>query len=121
MALVAFLAACGAAIPSDSIAQPASGTLAPESSAGTLATLPARGLAAAISEAGRIEVPAVDPGEPLVVRATQAARWTEGSYDVWHLTGGVRITQGSTEAAAHEAVVWIEQDPGPAPPARPLQ
>ena len=109
MALVAFLAACGAAIPSDSIAPPASGTLAPESSAGTLATLPARGLAAAISEAGRIEVPAVDPGEPLMVRATQAARWTEGSYDVWHLTGGVRITQGSTEAAAHEAVVWIEQ------------
>ncbi|MFM8734334.1 MAG: hypothetical protein ACKOC8_03975 [Pirellulales bacterium] len=81
----------------------------PEASAGALAALPARGLASAIAEAGRIEVPAADPSEPLVVRATQAARWTEGSYDVWHLTGGATITQGSTEAKAHEAVVWIER------------
>ena len=81
-------------------------------SAGALAALPARGLAAAIAEAGRIEVPSVDPGEPISVAAAQAARWTEGSYDVWHLTGGVRIAQGGTEATAHEAVVWIEQDPG---------
>ena len=73
----------------------------------------ARGLAAAIAEAGRIEVPAVDPTEALSVRAAQASRWTEGSYDVWHLTGGVRITQGAVEASAHEAVVWIEQDAGP--------
>jgi hypothetical protein len=80
--------------------------------AGALASLPARGLAAAIAEAGRIEVPSVDPGEPVTIAATQAARWTEGSYDVWHLTGGVRIVQGATEATAHEAVVWIEQDPG---------
>ncbi|MGI9177492.1 MAG: hypothetical protein ACR2IT_06510, partial [Pirellulales bacterium] len=81
----------------------------PEASAGALVSLPARGLAAAIAEAGRIEVPAADPAEPLTVRATQAARWTEGAYEVWHLTGGVTIVQGSTEAAAHEAVVWIEQ------------
>jgi len=79
---------------------------------GALAALPARGLAAAIAEAGRIEVPSVDPSEPLTVKATQAARWTEGAYDVWHLTGGVRIAQGPTEASAHEAVVWIEQDAG---------
>ncbi len=81
----------------------------PEASAGALAELPARGLAAAIAEAGRIEVPAADPAEPLAVKATQASRWTEGSYDVWHLTGGVTIVQGSTEATAHEAVVWVEQ------------
>ncbi|MEI6037182.1 MAG: hypothetical protein WCQ91_04560, partial [Planctomycetota bacterium] len=80
--------------------------------AGSLAALPARGLAAALAEAGRIEVPSVDPREPLTIRAGQAARWTEGSYDVWHLTGGVRIAQGTTEAQAHEAVVWIEQDSG---------
>jgi hypothetical protein len=83
-----------------------------QASAGALAALPARGLAAAIAEAGRIEVPAVDPTEALAVRAAQASRWTEGSYDVWHLTGGVRITQGAVEASAHEAVVWIEQDAG---------
>ena len=79
--------------------------------AGALAALPARGLAAAITEAGRIEVPSADPSEALSIRATQAARWTEGAYDVWHLTGGVRIAQGSTAVSAHEAVVWIEQGP----------
>ena len=79
--------------------------------AGALASLPARGLAAAIAEAGRIEVPSADPREQATINATQAARWTEGSYDVWHLTGGVRITQGAMEAVAHEAVVWIEQEP----------
>ncbi|MFM7412632.1 MAG: hypothetical protein ACKO6E_05435, partial [Planctomycetota bacterium] len=85
--------------------------ITPEASAGALAGVPARGLAAAIAEAGRIEVPSADPSEPVTVAATQAARWTEGAYDVWHLTGGVRIVQGSTEASAHEAVVWIEQAP----------
>ena len=71
--------------------------------AGALASLPARGLAAAIAEAGRIEVPSVDPRETVSIRAAQASRWTEGSYDVWHLTGGVRIEQGSTEAGGRRA------------------
>ena len=84
-------------------------TVGDNASAGVLAAAPARGLAAAVAEAGRIEVPSVDPGERLSIRATQAARWTEGSYDVWHLTGGVTIAQGVTEAKSHEAVVWIEQ------------
>jgi hypothetical protein len=77
--------------------------------AGALAALPARGLAAALAEAGRIEVPAADPTDQLAIKATQASRWTEGVYDVWHLTGGVRIAQGATAVTAHEAVVWIEQ------------
>jgi hypothetical protein len=81
--------------------------------AGALAALPARGLAAALAEAGRIEVPSADPSESLSIRATQASRWTEGAYDVWHLTGGVRIVQGTTDVAAHEAVVWIEQGQAP--------
>jgi lipopolysaccharide export system protein LptA len=91
------------------VAAPAPDPVVPGASAGLLASLPARGLAAAIAEAGRIEVPAADPRQTLVVRATQASRWTEGSYDVWHLTGGVTIRQGATEATAHEAVVWIDQ------------
>ena len=119
-AAVAWLAQARGVAPS---AIAAEGIVTPEASAGSLATLPARGLAAAIAEAGRIEVPAADPSEPLAVKATQAARWTEGAYDVWHLTGGVRISQGSTEATAHEAVVWIEQPPAAegdeAPPAEP--
>jgi hypothetical protein len=78
--------------------------------AGGLAGMPARGLAAAIAEAGRIEVPSANPAEAVVVHAAQASRWTEGSYDVWHLTGGVRIEQQATEATGHEAVVWIEQE-----------
>ena len=83
----------------------------PTAPAGSLAELPVRGLAAAIAEAGRIEVPAANPRELLSIEATQASRWTEGSYDVWHLTGGVTIRQGQTEAEANEAVVWIEQPP----------
>ena len=98
----------GRSQPVASTAQP----LVETAVAGSLAALPARGLAATLAEAGRIEVPSVDPREPLTIRAGQAARWTEGSYDVWHLTGGVRIAQGTTEAQAHEAVVWIEQDSG---------
>ncbi|MFM7107540.1 MAG: hypothetical protein ACKOZU_02885, partial [Planctomycetaceae bacterium] len=96
----------GAAARAEPLPDPA----VPGASAGALAGVPARGLAAAIAEAGRIEVPAVDPRQPLVVRATQAARWTEGAYDVWHLTGGVTIRQGATEATAHEAVVWIDRE-----------
>ena len=76
-------------------------------STGALAELPARGLAAAIAEAGHVEVPAVDPAERIEITATQAARWTEGEYEVWHLTGGVIIRQGGTTAQAHEAVAWI--------------
>ena len=44
--------------------------MTPEASAGALASLPAKGLAAAIAEAGRIEVPSADPSEPLAVKAT---------------------------------------------------
>ena len=84
---------------------------APTAPAGGLAELPVKGLAAAIAEAGHIEVPAANPRELLSIEATQASRWTEGSYDVWHLTGGVTIRQGKTEAKANEAVVWIEQPP----------
>ncbi len=98
-------AASTPAAAADSVAAATSDT----ATAGALAALPARGLAAAIAEAGRIEVPSTDPSEPLSIRATQAARWTEGSYDVWHLTGGMRIAQGATEVSAHEAVVWIEK------------
>jgi len=93
-------------------AEPPTTVIGDTASAGALASLPARGLAAAIAEAGRIEVPSVDPSESLTIRAGQASRWTEGSYDVWHLTGGVTIAQGATEARSHEAVVWIEQDAG---------
>ena len=78
---------------------------------GVLASLPARGLVAAIAEAGQIEVPATNPQELLSIAATQASRWTEGSYDVWHLTGGVEIYQGLTSVESREAVIWIEQQP----------
>jgi len=110
LAVVVTLLACNAAavpreVRGDEALPP------PSSPAGVLATLPTRGLAAAIAEAGQIEVPGVDPAEQLSVRAGQASRWTEGSYDVWHLTGGVTIAQGPTTASAHEAVIWIEQQP----------
>ena len=96
-------------VPILALVAPALRAAGPE---GVLAEDPARGIAAAIAEAGRIEVPATDPGARLVVKATQAARWTEGAYDVWHLTGGVRIVQGATEATSHEAVIWVEEAAG---------
>jgi hypothetical protein len=86
-----------------------------DQAAGRLATVPSRGLAATIAEAGRIEVPAVDPGSPMTISAGQASRWTEGAYDVWHLVGGVVLRQGSIEAGGHEAVVWIERGEAAAP------
>ena len=114
-ALVVFMAVVAmVAVRHGPDAVAADAMMTPEASAGALASLPAKGLAAAIAEAGRIEVPSADPSEPLAVKATQAAKWTEGAYDVWHLTGGVQITQGATEAAAHEAVIWIERDAGDA-------
>jgi len=30
---------------------------------------------------------------------------------VWHLTGGVELSQGLTAVDVHEAVIWIEQQP----------
>ena len=113
--MLALVGACGAVGAHGLFAdEPPATVIGDTASAGALAALPARGLAAAIAEAGRIEVPSVDPSESLSIRAGQASRWTEGSYDVWHLTGGVTIVQGATEARSHEAVVWIEQDAGTA-------
>jgi lipopolysaccharide export system protein LptA len=96
------------------------------STGGALASLPVRGLAATIAEAGQIEVPAANPREMLRLKATQASRWTEGAYDVWHLTGGVELRQGKTTARSHEAVIWLEQSPslnadGGMPTAPPLR
>ena len=110
LACLALWAGSGQAVSTSAApAENAAAATSDTATAGALAALPARGLAAAIAEAGRIEVPSADPSESLSIRATQAARWTEGSYDVWHLTGGVRIAQGSTAVSAHEAVIWIEQ------------
>ena len=89
-----FVACSAALILAGPSGRAADSLLPPETSAGELADLPARGLSAAIAEAGRVEVPAVDPAEPIAIKATQAVRWTEGAYDVWHLTGGVTIHQG---------------------------
>ena len=115
LCLVAAFAVCsGRWQATPAFAAPTDGSVVVTSdtaTAGALAALPARGLAAAIAEAGHIEVPSADPTQSLSIRATQASRWTEGAYDVWHLTGGVRIAQGTTDVSAHEAVVWIEQGP----------
>jgi hypothetical protein len=109
-ALVAVTAVAPRPVAAQTGVERAAQPLGETATAGALASLPARGLAAAIAEAGRIEVPSVDPREPISIHAAQASRWTEGSYDVWHLTGGVRIVQAATEATAHEAVIWIEQE-----------
>ena len=76
-----------------------------------LADLPARGLVAAIAEAGQIEVPATNPSETLGISATQASRWTEGLLRCLASNRWCEIHQGLTTVESHEAVIWIEQQP----------
>ena len=46
---------------------------------------------------------------PISVSASDAARWKQGSYDVWHLKGRVVIAQGNTTVTAHQAIAWYEK------------
>ncbi|MDB4793847.1 organic solvent tolerance protein OstA [Pirellulaceae bacterium] len=45
---------------------------------------------------------------PIAVSAEDAARWRQGDYDVWHLTGQVVFNQGNTTVEADEAIIWSE-------------
>lgn len=48
-------------------------------------------------------------GDPAIaVEAGFASRWQEGSYQVWHLTGGCTFSQDDNRVTADEAIVWVE-------------
>ena len=42
------------------------------------------------------------------VQADRATRWTQGSYEILHLAGDVRIAQHQHRMSADSAIVWVE-------------
>ena len=46
--------------------------------------------------------------DAIVIRAREANRWQQGTYEVWWLRGDCRLVQGSDVAVGQEAVFWIE-------------
>ncbi len=67
------------------------------------------------SAAGEVYLPRPIDDPAITVTAASAAKWREGIYEVWHLTGGCSLTQGANRVDASEAVLWIES-PDPANP-----
>lgn len=56
---------------------------------------------------GQVELPPADANAPVLISAKSSARWRQGEYDVWHLSGDCRIRQGELTAQSHDAVVWV--------------
>ncbi|MCP4080272.1 MAG: hypothetical protein P8J91_09595 [Pirellulaceae bacterium] len=44
--------------------------------------------------------------------AEQIRRWRQGSWDVFHLVGNARLSQGNITLGAEEAIVWVDTEPG---------
>ena len=63
----------------------------------------------AFQASAEIQVPEADPGDPIRIEASQANRWTEGSYQVLQFDRGCTIVQGNYVAQAEGAVLWIDQ------------
>jgi hypothetical protein len=65
-----------------------------------------------------ITLPAADETAPILATAKEASHWKQGNYDVWHLRGDCRLTQGTSEIRGPEAVLWVdaatESDEAPA-------
>lgn len=54
-------------------------------------------------------MPEPDPYDSVRIEASQASRWTEGSYEVLQLDRGCRIVQGNYQAQCGQAVLWIDR------------
>jgi hypothetical protein len=65
-------------------------------------------LAASVLAQEPIYLPRPDADAPITIAAEHAQHWQQGSYDVWHLEGHCRVTQGSTDLGGPEAVLWID-------------
>lgn len=62
-----------------------------------------------MARAGEIELPLANEQLSVHVRADSADRWQQGAYDVWLLSGNVRIEQGDTLARSREGVLWVDR------------
>ena len=58
---------------------------------------------------GEVRLPEPDSYDPIGIEASQANRWTLGSYEVLQLEHGCRIVQGRYEAKCSQAVLWIDR------------
>jgi hypothetical protein len=56
-----------------------------------------------------IEPPIAAIDAPIFVTADQSQQWREGQYDVWLLSGNLRLQQDDVEARAREAVLWVDR------------
>lgn len=45
----------------------------------------------------------------VVVNASEAAKWKQGEYDVWQLSGKVEIQQSGNVWRGKEAIIWVNQ------------
>jgi hypothetical protein len=55
------------------------------------------------------DLPAPNPHDPISSMAQHANHWTEGSYDVWVLSGNCLIAQGALTAHCNQAVMWVDR------------
>jgi hypothetical protein len=55
-----------------------------------------------------ITLPQADPSAVISASASEASHWRQGAYDVWHLRGDCRVTQGTNTIRSPEAVLWID-------------
>ncbi|MFO0924276.1 MAG: organic solvent tolerance protein OstA [Pirellulales bacterium] len=67
------------------------------------------GMLSVQTSAGDVEFPIPSPAARISVTADEGSRSIQGSYTVYQLKGHCRIRQGSLEARAQEAVLWVEE------------
>lgn len=56
----------------------------------------------------QVQLPAADPQAPVAISAERGARWRQGEYEVWHLSGSCRVRHGDVIAQGQEAIIWLD-------------
>lgn len=62
---------------------------------------------AAPNALAEIQLPQLNPGDPIAIRADAAQHWMQGTAEIWILNGRCEIRQGQAVAQSRDAVVWI--------------
>jgi hypothetical protein len=63
----------------------------------------------AIPAYAQVQLPELNPAEPIVISAQAGNQWQLGAYEVWVLQGDCLIQQGNGYARSREAVLWIDR------------
>jgi len=61
------------------------------------------------ASASDIATPMPRQSAGIVIRANEAERWQQGSYEVWVLRGECQLTQDSVTARGQTAVLWVNR------------